>query len=93
MLGNYVLITDGNPKNTKLINPNGIEVWGIKEIQVRISSSTYFAAQVIVKRYLPYMWADFTSSTGPISFATVKDPKGNPVILEEHLTNVEIKSA
>lgn len=87
---NYKLVTDGTSKNTYLINPDGHQIWGIKELQVIMTSYSYFSTQVIVKRYVPYMWADFTSSTSPISFATLKDETGAPIILEERFVNVEV---
>lgn len=90
MLGDYKLVTDGTSKNTYLVNPDGHQIWGIKDLQISMTSNSYFSTQVVIKRYVPYMWADFTSSTSPISFTTLKDDSGNPVIIEERFVNVEI---
>lgn len=85
----YTVITDGHSKSTQLINPQGKPVWGVREIHLFISPEN---TQALVKRYVPDIWADFTSSTSYNSFTTLKNSRGEPVILEERLVNVSIKS-
>jgi len=85
----YTVITNGDSKSTQLVNPNGKTVWGVREIHLFISPE---GTQALVKRYVPDMWADFTSSTNYNSFTTLKNARGEAVIIEERLVNVKIKN-
>jgi hypothetical protein len=82
------IITDGNPINTIVFDPDGNKIWGIKQIDIKMDCSDYYSCSARIVRYVPYLWGDAGKNNVKSFFKL--DESGNPIIVEETIRPVLI---